>query len=58
MNDSVTYLIMVGIELAIVCMVVWLTKQIVVAIRSLVKISLHTERKINELNSVEYADNK
>ena len=58
MYESLNYITMVGIELAIVCMVVWLTKQIVISIKYFVKISLLVERKVNEMNTMECVENK
>lgn len=57
MYDSLNYITTVGIELAIVCMLIWITKQGVIAVRSLVKMYISVERKVDELNKVESTDN-
>ena len=56
MYDSLNYITTVGIELAIVCMLIWLTKQGIIAIRSLVKIFVTVEKRVDELNKVESTD--
>jgi len=57
MYDSLNYITTVGIELAIVCMLIWLTKQGIIAIRSLVKIFVTVEKRVDELNKEEYTNN-
>ena len=58
MNDSVTYLIIVGTELGILCMSIWFVKQVISGIQALIKIMLFVERNTTTLKEIEYIDNK
>ena len=58
MNDSVTYLMIVGAELGILCMSIWFIKQVIYGIRTLVKIMLLIEKNATALNEIEYIDKK
>ena len=57
MYDSLNYITTVGIELAIVCMLIWMTKQGIIAIRSLVKMFVIVEKRVDELNKEECTEN-
>ena len=57
MYDSLNYITTVGIELAIVCMVIWMTKQGIIAVRLLVKMFVTLEKRVEELNKAECTDN-
>ena len=58
MNDSVTYLMITGAELGILCMSIWFIKQVICGIRALVKIMLFIEKNATALNEIEYIDKK
>ena len=51
MYDILNYVTIGGIELAIACMCVWLTKQVTIAIKYLIKMYLALEKKVEEVNS-------